>query len=127
MFSDRGPRMAWNGSRLRRVRHLKGLTQKKVAELTHPISEQMGLKERVTYKMISDYELNKEQPRADTLAVICKALDMDPKYPLELSDHAPLIVLSDAEFAAIIKGRGGTVSATDHFIDETTAHGGFGD
>lgn len=117
--------MAWNGQRLRRIRQLKRITQKVAADLMAPISDEMGLGYKISHKMLSDYELGKEQPRADALSVICKALDVPSDYLLELIDYP--VKLSSAEYKTVIKKRGGSNNALNEFILQTMLDGGFGD
>lgn len=92
-----------------------------------PISDAWGLKEKVSAKMLSDYELGKEQPKADNLAVICKALGIEPKFLLALSKYWPLIELRDSEWTMIIKKHGGDLNALDDFMDQTMLNGGSSD
>jgi len=54
------------GKRLRAARLRKGLTQKQLAELI-----------RVKHNSVSDWELDKNKPYADTMELIMEALEVD--------------------------------------------------
>lgn len=64
--------------RLRSTRVVRGLTQEELAK-------QMGWGERSN---VSRLESGKHIPRADTLALLCRVLDVSADYLLGLRDEA---------------------------------------
>lgn len=85
------------GSRLKKAREAKGLTQKE-------LSEAVGKK---SVKSVSEWEQGKQTPPVDTLRLICKALGCSSDYLIH-GDHlineppAGYELVSSKEFAKLL-------------------------